>query len=62
MSNVLFISRKKNDDRKVSIYFNYKRLGEHERMIYLGIYVNSKYNFNAYIDRTVAKLIALVNM
>jgi hypothetical protein len=30
MSTVLFISRKRNDDRKVNIYFNYKRLEQHE--------------------------------
>ena len=36
-SNVLFISRKRNDDRKVNIYLNYKRLVQHEEMNYLGI-------------------------
>jgi len=31
-------------------------------MKYLGIYLDSKFNFNAHIDHTVAKLITLVNM
>ena len=31
-------------------------------MKYLGIYLNSKFNFNAHIDHTVAKLITLVNI
>ena len=31
-------------------------------MIYLGIHLNKKFNFNAHIDQTVAKLIPLVNM
>jgi len=61
-SNVLFISRKRNDDRKVNIYLNYKRLEQHEEMKYLGIYLDNKFNFNAHIDHTVAKLISLVNM
>ena len=29
---------------------------------YLGIYLDSKFNFNAHIDHTVAKLITLINM
>jgi len=31
-------------------------------MKYLGLYLDSKFNFNAHIDHTVAKLITLVNM
>ena len=31
-------------------------------MKYLGIYFDRKFNFNAHIDHTVAKLIILVNM
>jgi len=31
-------------------------------MKYLGIYPDSKFNFNAHIDHTVAKLITLINM
>jgi tetrahydromethanopterin S-methyltransferase subunit F len=31
-------------------------------MKYLGIYFDSKFNFNAHIDHTVGKLIALINM
>jgi len=31
-------------------------------MKYLGIYFDSKFNFNAHIDFTVAKLITIVNM
>jgi len=58
----LFISRKRNDDREVNIYLNYKRLDKNEEMKHLGIYFDSKFNFNAHIDYTVAKLITLVNM
>jgi len=58
----LFISRKRNDDREVNIYLNYKRLDKNEEMKYLGIYFDSKFNFNAHIDYTVVKLITLVNM
>jgi hypothetical protein len=47
--NVLFISRRRNDDRKVNIYLNYKRLEQHEEMKYLGIYLDSKFNFNAHL-------------
>ena len=61
-SKVLFISRKRNDDREVNIYLNYERLDKNEEMKYLGIYFDSKFNFNANIDYTVAKLITLVNM
>jgi len=35
-SKVLFISRKRNDDREVNIYLNYKRLDQNEEMKYLG--------------------------
>jgi hypothetical protein len=31
-------------------------------MKYLGMYLDSKFNFNAHIDHTVAKLITLINM
>jgi len=31
-------------------------------MKYLGVYLDSKFNLNAHIDHTVAKLITLVNM
>jgi len=41
---------------------NHKRLAQNEEMKYLGIYLNSKFNFNAHIDHTVAKLITLINM
>jgi hypothetical protein len=61
-SKVLFISRKINDDKKVNIYLNYKRLEQTEEIKYLGIYLDSKFNFNTRIDHTVAKLITLVNM
>jgi hypothetical protein len=36
-SKVLFISRKRNGDREVNIYLNYKRLDQNEEMKYLGI-------------------------
>ena len=61
-SMVLYISRKTNDDREVDIYLNYKRLDQIEEMKYLGIYLDSKFNFNAHIDHTVAKLITVINM
>jgi hypothetical protein len=61
-SKVLFISRKRNDDKKVNIYLNYKRLEQNEEIKYLRIYLDSKFNFNAHTDHTVAKLITLVNM
>ena len=61
-SKVLFISRKRNDNRKVNIYLNYKRLDQTEETKYLGIYSDNKFNFNAHIDYTVAKSITLVNM
>jgi hypothetical protein len=61
-SKVLFILRKRNDDREVNIYLNYKRLDQDEEMKYLGIYLDSKFNFNAHIDHTVGKLITLINM
>jgi len=41
---------------------NYKRLEQHEEMKYLGIYLDSKFNFNAHVNHTMAKLIILVNM
>jgi hypothetical protein len=59
---VLFISRKRSDDREVNIYLNYKRLDQNEEMKYLGIYLDSKFNFNAHMDHTVAKSITLINM
>jgi hypothetical protein len=56
------ISRKGNDKKKVNIYLNYKRLEQTEEIKYLRIYLDSIFNFNAHIDHTVAKLIAVVNM
>jgi len=35
-SKVLFISRKRNDNKKVNIHLNYKRLDQNEEMKYLG--------------------------
>jgi len=61
-SKVLFISREKHDTREANIYLNYKRLDQNEEIKYLGIYLDSKFNFNAHIDHTVAKLITLINM
>ena len=61
-SKVLFISRKRKDDKDVDIYLNYKRLHKNEEMKYLGIYFDRKFNFNAHIDHTVTKLITLINM
>ena len=57
-----FISRKRNDNREINIYWNYKRLNQTEEMKYVGIYFDFKFNFNAHIDHTVAKSITLVNM
>jgi hypothetical protein len=61
-SEVLFISRKRSDDREVNIYLYHKRLDQNEEMKYLGIYLDSKFNFNAHIDHTVAQSITLINM
>ena len=58
----MYISRKRNDHKEVDIYLNYKRLDQIEEMKYLGIYLDSKFNFNAYIDHTVAKLITVIIM
>ena len=41
---------------KVNIYLNYKTLEQNEEIKYLGIYFDRKYNFNAHVDYTVAKL------
>jgi hypothetical protein len=41
---------------------NYKRLVQNEETKYLGIYLDNKFNFNAHIDHTVAKLITLIHM
>jgi hypothetical protein len=46
---------------KVNIYLNYKRLDQNEEMKYLGIYLDSKSNFNAHIDHTVTKLLTFIN-
>jgi hypothetical protein len=61
-SNVLLISRKKYHNRDINIYLNHKRLDQNEEMKYLGIYLDSKFNFNAHIDHTVAILFTLINM
>jgi hypothetical protein len=60
-SRVLFISRKRNDEKNVSIYLNYKKLDQTNELKYLGIYLDSKFNFNAHIDYTTDKLIKLIN-
>ena len=60
--NLRFYLYQGNDDRKINIYLNYKRLDQNEKMKYLGIYLDSKFNFNAHIDHIVAKLITLINM
>jgi tetrahydromethanopterin S-methyltransferase subunit F len=39
-----------------------KRLEQNEEMKYLGIYLDNKFNFNAHIDHTVAKLSTLISM
>ena len=59
---VLFISRKRCDGKEVKIYWNYRKLDHYEEMKYLGIYFDSKFNFNAHIDYTVTKLISFINM
>jgi hypothetical protein len=41
---------------------NHKRLDQNEEIKYLVIYLDGKFNFNAYIDHTVAKLIMLISM
>jgi len=41
---------------------NYKRLDQIEEIKYLGIYQDSKFNFNAHIDHTVTKLITVINI
>jgi hypothetical protein len=41
---------------------NYKILEQNEEMKYLGMYLDSKYKFNAHVDHTGAKLIILINM
>jgi len=41
---------------------NCKRPDQNEKLKYLGIYLDSKFNFNAHIGHTVAKLITLINM
>jgi len=56
------MSRKRNDDREVSIYLIYKRLDQNEEIKYLGMYLDNKFNFNAHIDHTVAKLITIINI
>jgi len=41
-SKVLLISRKRNDNREVNIYLNYKRLDQTEKMKYLGIHLRQQ--------------------
>jgi len=41
---------------------NYKRLDQNEEKKYLGTCLDSKFNFNAHIDHTVAKIITQINM
>ena len=55
-SQVLFISRKRNDEKNVSIYLNYKKLDQTKELKYLGIYLDSKFKFKAHIDYTTDKL------
>ena len=62
ISKVLFITRKRNNNREVNIYLNYKRLDQTEKMKYLGIHLDNNFNFNSHIDQTLAKLIPLVHM
>ena len=61
-SQVLLVSRKRNDEKKVSIYLNYKKLDQTNELKYLGIYIDSKFSFNAHIDHTTDKVIKLINM
>ena len=60
-SKVLFVSRKRNDDKVVNIYLNHRRLNQTEEMKYLGIYLDSHFNFNSHIQYTAEKSIALIN-
>ena len=57
----MLISRKRQDDKEVNIYLNHKRLFQGETLKYLGIYLDTKFNFNAHIDHTVEKLIIIIN-
>jgi hypothetical protein len=59
-SKVLFISRKETTTGKL-IFISIKKPDQHEGRKYLGIYLDSKFKFNAHIDHTVAKLITLIN-
>ena len=56
------MSRKRYNGKEVNIYWNYRKMDQCEEMKYLGIYFDSKFNFNAYIDYTVTKLIYFINM
>ena len=42
--------------------YTHPNIHQTQKMKYLGIHLDNKYNFNAHIDQTVAKLISLVNM
>jgi len=44
------------------IFISIKKPDQHEERKYLGIYLDSKFNFNAHINHIVAKLITLINM
>jgi hypothetical protein len=57
---ILSISRKRNVDKFVNVYFNYKILDQTEEMKYLVIYLDIKLNFNTHVDHTVAKAITLI--
>ena len=44
-AKTLFISRKRNEDKKINLFLNYKKLRQTEEMKYLGIYLDSQLGF-----------------
>lgn len=62
-SKTLLISRKRSgDDKTLNIYLNNKRLEQVSELKYLGIYLDTRFNFDKHVDYITEKCTPIINM
>ena len=61
-SKVMMISRKKRqEDKELCIFLNNKQLEQVNELKYLGIIIDSRFNFNAHIDHSATRCTKLIH-
>jgi hypothetical protein len=62
-SELLLVTTKTSgDNRTVNIYLNNKRLEQVSKLKYLGIYFDSRFNFDRHVDYITGKCTPIINM